>query len=113
MGMDVYGEREDQYFRNNVWHWRPLWEYICTFCLNEEGAPLITPDEKHQGGFNDGLFIENKRAQQIGIQLRVLLIAGHTKEVEETWEDDLYNFDAENVEDFASFAANSGGFRIY
>ena len=113
MGMDVYGEKEDQYFQSSVWNWRPLWEYVCTFCINEEGDPIITPDENHQGGFNDGLFIEEKRAQQIGITLNVLIISGHALQTEDTWEDKVYNFNAEKIKNFASFATKSGGFRIY
>jgi hypothetical protein len=33
MGMDVYGiaptSERGEYFRNNVWWWRPLWDYCC------------------------------------------------------------------------------------
>lgn len=33
MGMDVIGvnpaSEKGEYFRNNVWWWRPLWEYCC------------------------------------------------------------------------------------
>ena len=33
MGMDVYGinptSSDGDYFRNNVWWWRPLWDYCC------------------------------------------------------------------------------------
>ena len=36
MGMDVYGERprtnKGEYFRNNVWWWRPLWNYVSVEC---------------------------------------------------------------------------------
>lgn len=113
MGMDVYGENEDQYFQSSVWNWRPLWEYICTFCINEEGDPLITPAEKAEGGLNDGLFIEKKRAQQIGVTLSVLIISGHTRQAEYAWGDKTYNFNTEKVENFASFASKSGGFSIY
>ena len=37
MGMDVYGTREDTYFRNNIWGWRPLWNYVNETCdLSDE-----------------------------------------------------------------------------
>ena len=36
MGMDVYGRdpssEEGDYFRANVWFWRPLWEWTCATC---------------------------------------------------------------------------------
>ena len=32
MGMDVFGlapkEEKGEYFRNNVWWWRPLWDFV-------------------------------------------------------------------------------------
>ena len=35
MGMDVYGVKpkneKGEYFRNNVWWWRPLWDYCLDF----------------------------------------------------------------------------------
>ena len=34
MGMDVYGENpkneKGEYFRNNVWWWRPLGDFVCS-----------------------------------------------------------------------------------
>ena len=50
MGMDVYGKNptseKGSYFRNNVWWWRPLWDY----CL--EVAPELCSDVS--GHTNDG-----------------------------------------------------------
>lgn len=50
MGMDVYGKKpaneRGEYFRNNVWWWRPLWDY----CL--EIAPELCGDVS--GHYNDG-----------------------------------------------------------
>lgn len=45
MGMDVYGiapENEiGEYFRNNVWYWRPLWEFCCELdCELADKVPL-------------------------------------------------------------------------
>ena len=32
MGMDVFGleprKEKGEYFRNNVWWWRPLWDFV-------------------------------------------------------------------------------------
>jgi len=51
MGMDVMGmnatSEKGEYFRNNVWWWRPLWDY----CLNEHGD--IAGQVEH-GHSNDG-----------------------------------------------------------
>ena len=44
MGMDVYGKKpkgeKGDYFRNNVWWWRPLWQYCAS------SAPELI-DEEH------------------------------------------------------------------
>ena len=49
--MDVYGTKpkneKGEYFRNNIWYWRPLWD----FCL--ETYPHIAGKVK-SGYFNDG-----------------------------------------------------------
>ena len=51
MGMDVYGKDpssdQGEYFRNNVWYWRPLW----SFC--EFASPQVTAKVAHSQ-FNDG-----------------------------------------------------------
>jgi len=50
MGMDVYGiapiAEVGKYFRNNIWWWHPLWNYV------QEVAPHLT--EGVNGHFNDG-----------------------------------------------------------
>ena len=51
MGMDVYGKNPTteagEYFRNNVWWWRPLWDY----CLDLHGDIC---DKVENGHSNDG-----------------------------------------------------------
>ena len=37
------------YFRNNVWWWRPLWQYCYGVCEH-----LLTYEEWQAGGYNDG-----------------------------------------------------------
>jgi hypothetical protein len=58
MGMDVYGKKpkseKGKYFRNNVWWWRPLAEYVqevapmptakCRYWHSNDGAGLNGPD---------------------------------------------------------------------
>lgn len=44
MGMDVYGRKPKsevgEYFRRNVWGWRPLWEYCCNIHIDIIGEKL-------------------------------------------------------------------------
>ena len=51
MGMDVIGKKPKaevgQYFRNNVWWWHPLWEYVCE-------VPPALANRVRYGHSNDG-----------------------------------------------------------
>jgi len=58
MGFDVYGKRKDSYFRNNVWFWRPLWDYVSVTCD-------LSKEEAEAGHFNDGYFISKTKANKI------------------------------------------------
>ena len=48
MGMDVYGLNPDKYFRNNVWWWRPLWDYVCNTCYD-----ILSEKDMNAGSYND------------------------------------------------------------
>ena len=54
MGMDVYGKkpssRTGEYFRRNVWGWRPLWDYVEN--QHPEIAELVQYPQSNDG---DGL----------------------------------------------------------
>lgn len=57
MGMDVIGKKKDSYFRNNVWWWRPLWNYC------KSVAPEICDKVQHgQTNDGDGLNAEDSAA---------------------------------------------------
>jgi len=62
MGMDVYGKnpkhQSGEYFRNNVWYWRPLANYVCDI------APDITQHCK-QWQSNDGDGLNETRSIQL------------------------------------------------
>jgi hypothetical protein len=67
MGMDVYGtepkNEKGAYFRNNVWWWRPLWEY-CEFV-----APELTCTVEN-GYSNDVDGLDGEDAKDIAKALR-------------------------------------------
>ena len=137
------------YFRNNVWWWRPLWEYICDVC-----GHLLDDDDFNAGQYNDGHLIPQDTAFKIGIKLRDCVRSGKTEDYairRRSLLDSMpkvkcthcqgtgirndeyvqgicnacsglkavkhsktnYMFDVENVNQFAEFAMQSGGFRIY
>ena len=106
------------YFRNNVWWWRPLWSYVC------EQFPDILNERDEEGGcYNDGHAISERKAMRIGIGLTAKLENGEVEEYAKSFEqarekldddnwDKSYPFNVENVEQFAKFCLESGGFEI-
>tara|TARA_R100001163_G_C5053616_1_gene190174 strand:+ start:1102 stop:1566 length:465 start_codon:yes stop_codon:yes gene_type:complete len=111
-------ENPGHYFRNNVWWWRPLWEFVCISC-----GDFMTEDDFQAGQHNDGYEIDEETAEQIVERLTFLLKVGGVKKFEEERqahletlpEDDFdrnYPFSVENVEEFVKFVKESGGFAI-
>ena len=110
------------YFRNNVWWWRPLWNFVCLQC------DFMTDEQKEGGHYNDGKLIDQETAAKIGTKLKILLEDGTV----DRWEDHIktrneelkqsdkeeekfassYPFNRDNVEHFADFCLQSGGFEI-
>jgi hypothetical protein len=160
MGMDVYGKapksERGEYFRNNIWWWRPLWDYC------EEVAPDLCSNVDGHSNSGDGL--DDKGAEQLSQILKIRLSDGSVDkyaqerevylsalpkevcdfcdgvgivQVKEGWPDYVegqvtfrdpcnacngtkekepwqrhYPFSKENVQEFAEFLADSGGFEI-
>ena len=121
--MDEYYEANPGvYFRNNVWWWRPLWEFVCLQC------DFMTEEQKESGAYNDGKEIDQETAAKIGTKLKILLEDGTV----DRWEDHIttrneeleqsdnkeekfaanYPFSRNNVENFTEFCLQSGGFVI-
>ena len=79
MGFDVFGEEPDaevgKYFRNNVWWWRPLWEYVVDNCG-------LTSEQVTAGLSNDGVLIDKSTAERIAKTLKGLIEQGLTKKFE-------------------------------
>ena len=48
------------YFRNNVWWWRPLWSFTCDQC-----ADFLTEDDMNAGCYNDNYIITEDKAVAI------------------------------------------------
>jgi hypothetical protein len=81
MGMDVYGHNPSsergQYFRNNVWWWRPLWDYCC-----QVGAEIIDEEIAEQGHYNDGAGLGEDESQALANLLLEELASGRTSDFE-------------------------------
>ncbi len=77
MGMDVFGvnpkSQKGEYFRNNVWWWRPLWNYCVTVapvvCCKVTGAQ-----------FNDGDGLGDEDSLLLAKALKAEIESGRTAE---------------------------------
>ena len=68
------------YFRSNVWWWRPLASYVIQYtgCVDENDAEMWST--------NDGHEVDDETAQQIHNQLQVLIESGHTQKFQDDYE---------------------------
>lgn len=133
MGFDLYGlkvaSKKGEYFRNNVWWWRPLWDFVCVHCND-----ILTEKQQTGGTWNDGTKIGPKMSIRIADRLQEKINDGtatqeekdikkmikeakkHNKELKHgdpkyNW-DEAYPFSMENLKDFIQFCRDSGGFNI-
>lgn len=87
MGMDVIGRKPTnevgEYFRNNVWYWRPLWDYCNT----------IAPDlcDGVNGHYNDGDGLNEEGAIKLAEILFGQLESGETARYETEYREVLAN----------------------
>ena len=112
MGMDVYGlnptttapaqpnhddfDSEDwkayydgqslsgQYFRNNVWWWRPLWNYVANLC-----SEVITEEDFNAGHLNSGHVIDKEQCEYIADRLARELLNGGAEQYKKDYEKEL------------------------
>jgi predicted nucleotidyltransferase len=68
------------YFRNNVWWWRPLANYVIVYtgCVDKKDAEMW--------GENSGHEVDDETAKQIHNQLQVLIESGHTQKFQDDYE---------------------------
>ena len=66
---EAYHDWQDEncgvYFRNSVWEWRPLWDFITATCND-----ILTEENIKGGDFNDGHKISKTKAKKIAARLR-------------------------------------------
>ena len=80
MSIGKHKSPKGEYFRNNVWWWRPLAQYIIehTNCVSEQDA--------QKWSYNDGHHVSEEEAKAIAKQLRNLIKTGHAKKHENEYE---------------------------
>lgn len=86
MGMDVYGREPINevgvYFRNNVWWWRPLWNY----CVTQ--YPELT-EEVVDGQSNSGDGLDAGNAYTLGVSLQEDIDSGVVAQYEKEYREYL------------------------
>lgn len=136
MGFDLHGlkatSETGDYFRNNCWHWRPLWAFVCKHCKD-----ILTEKQQNGGSFNDGTKVGAKMSIKIADRLQETIdnkiaiqetkdnkkgikeAKKHNKTLnfknppsDRDWRD-AYPFTIENLKEFIQFCRDSGGFEIY
>lgn len=86
MGFDISGIKPKTevgiYFRNNLWWWHPLWQYVCHYCVD-----ILTPEQAGGGHWNDGVEIQAWQVELIAERLQSLLASGEPRELEKRWKE--------------------------
>lgn len=84
MGFDLSGKKpkttNGEYFRNNVWWWRPLWNYVVENC-----GSILSVDDAQAGEYNDGYLITGAKAIKIADKLDTLVKSKETKKYEKEY----------------------------
>ena len=124
---DQYNQQQEDnpgiYFRNNVWWWRPLWDFVCSNCDD-----ILTKEDMERGCYNDNYEITEDKAMKIAVKLNALLLDNTVTEYETAYEEyrknkqesedkdeafmSNYPFCKDNITKFAKFCEESGGFII-
>jgi len=73
IGYDIIGidptSKEGEYFRNNLWWWPGLWEFVCNMADD-----ILTEQDMVQGMLNNGREIGKNKARGIGQRLHRAVI---------------------------------------
>ena len=96
MGFDLYStgkhkSEKGEYFRNNVWWWRRLAEFIC------EQTGVIEEKDKPAWQHNEGHEVSEAQAKQIANQLKALIDNGTVAKAIKEVEDETKKAEENNV----------------
>tara|TARA_R100000697_G_scaffold43342_1_gene56464 strand:- start:166 stop:759 length:594 start_codon:yes stop_codon:yes gene_type:complete len=84
-------ENPGHYFRNNVWWWRPLANYVLQLMGNE-----FTEDEQKSWHHNDGYEVSEEQARKIADRLEQELKTNRVKTVESFYKEKMKRASAKN-----------------
>ena len=103
---EIYWEAQDKfraenpgdYFRANVWGWRPIWNFVCEVCPD-----ILTEEDYEKGHYNDNHLIEEDRARDIAKRLRQKMDLARDRQKK-------YEADAPNKEKFNQMLEDTATF---
>ena len=85
---EIYTDWQEEncgtYFRNNVWGWRPLWNFVTAMCND-----FLTEKDIEQGYYNDGHKISKTKAGKIAKKLYNLIEKGDVEAYESAYKRNL------------------------
>lgn len=136
MSTDLRGQKpkseKGEYFGNNMWHWRPLWDYVCDVCelsaidrevghpnddylIDEAKAKKIT--EKLEQRIKDGKLeldlLERQKTLEAYPEVKLEeCVLKFAKTIGKPFVPGKYCLCEANVLNFTEFCRDSGGFRI-
>ena len=87
-----------EYFRANVWGWRPIWEFVCEVCPD-----ILTEEHYTKGQYNDNHLIEADRARDIAKRLREKMDLARDRQKK-------YEAEAPNKDKFNTMLENAATF---
>ena len=86
MGFDVWGinakNQQGEYFRRNVWFWKPLWVYVY-----EITDGILTEEQKDLGFYNSGVKITESQCREMVKRLEEEIESGNTKGYENDYKE--------------------------
>jgi len=87
MGFDVFGKEPvnetGTYFRNNVWGWRPLWDYVYA------NLEVLSEEDYVEGHHNGGYEISKEKALRIAAGVKQKIESGEMEEYLEAYTKNL------------------------
>jgi hypothetical protein len=84
-------ENVGYYFRNNVWHWRPLADYILELMEDD-----FTEEEKRSWHCNEGFEVIEEVAIEIANRLEKELKTSRVKEIEKSYDERMRKAEKKN-----------------
>ena len=87
---EEYTSQSGTYFRNSVWWWRPLADYVLRF------TKVISEDQQEAWWYNDCSEVSQQDAEMISQQLDHLIKSGHCKAYADQFEKERIKIEKQN-----------------